>query len=73
MNDAEVLAYVKAAAVALALPLDEAQAQRVAIHLGRTAVLAEQLSQTPLTHADEPAQVYGPAPFPALPATQEGP
>jgi hypothetical protein len=64
-EDLSMLAYVKAAAAALALPLDEAQAQRVAIHLARTAALARLLEQAPLTVAEEPAQVYCPAPFPS--------
>ena len=42
MTDDEVLAYVKAAALAVSLPLDEARAQRVATHLARTAALARQ-------------------------------
>ena len=65
MTDAEVLAYVKAAAVALALPLDAAQAQRVAMHLTRTAALAAQLDAFPLEAHDEPAEIFSPSPFPA--------
>jgi hypothetical protein len=64
MDETAVLAYVKAAAVALALPLDEAGALRVATHLARTAALARQLDAHALEVADEPAQVYLPAPFP---------
>lgn len=63
-EDPDMLAYVKAAAAALALPLDDAQAQCVAVHLARTASLARQLEQAPMTPADEPAQVYCPSPFP---------
>ena len=37
MNEAQTLAYVQAAAAAVNLPLGEAQAQRVAVHLQRTA------------------------------------
>lgn len=64
MTDDEVLSYVKAAAVALGLTLDEAQQQRVAVHLARTAGLAAQLADPPLTVADEPAEIYSPLPFP---------
>ena len=64
MTDAEVLAYVKAAAVAVALPLDPAQAQRVATHLARTAALAAQLDAFPLEVHDEPAEIFSPSPFP---------
>ena len=63
MNDSDVLSYVKAAAVALALPLDEARAQRVATHLARSAALAEQLEAFQLGVEDEPAEIYSPAPF----------
>ena len=67
MTDAEVLAYVKAAAMALALHLDDARAQRVATHLARTAVLAQQLEDFPLDVSDEAAEIYCPAPFPLVP------
>lgn len=65
MTDAEVLAYVKAAAAALALPLDDAQARRVAAHLGRTAAMAQALDQLRLPEDLEPAEIYSPKPFPA--------
>lgn len=64
MNEEEVLAYVKAAARALELPLDEARAQAVALHLGRTAALAQLLEAMPLVVEDELAEIYRPAPFP---------
>jgi len=66
MGEQEVLAYVKAAAVALDLPLDEAQAQRVAVHLARTAGMAQQLDRLELPEHAEPAEIYVPKPFPAL-------
>ena len=65
MNEDEVLAYVKAAAAMVQLPLDEARAQAVALHLGRTAVLARMLDAAPLAPEIEIAEVYCPAPFPA--------
>ena len=65
MDEQEVLAYVKSAAVALGLPLDEAQAQRAAMHLARTAGMARQLDQLELPEHLEPAEIYVPKPFPA--------
>lgn len=66
MNDAEVLAYVKAAAVVMQLPLDEARALRVATHLARTTALASQLESLPLDVSEELAEIYCPAPFPLI-------
>lgn len=59
-----VLQYVCASADLLGLPLDQAQAERVAQHLARTADMAEMLHAAPLSICDEPAEVYQPAPFP---------
>ena len=64
MDEAEVLAYVQAAAAATGLPLDAARAASVAQHLGRTAALARLLEQAPLGPADERPEVFRPAPFP---------
>jgi hypothetical protein len=64
MNDDLVLGYVKAAAAALDLRLDEARAQRVAQHLARTAALARLLEAAGLSVEDEPAEVFLSAPFP---------
>jgi len=66
MTDEEVLNYVKASSVALGLTLDEAQQQRVAVHLARTAGLAAQLAGLSLRVADEPAEIYCPLPFPTI-------
>lgn len=60
-----MLAYVRSTAALLALPLDAAQAERVAGHLARTAQLAAELEAVPLAPEDEPPQLYCPAPFPA--------
>ena len=59
-----VAAYVRAAAQLLALPLCDAQVERVSAHLARTAALAAALQGAPLETYDEPAQLYEPAPFP---------
>jgi hypothetical protein len=65
MEEGEVLAYVKAAAQAVALPLEEAAAQRVAAHFSRTVAIARLLERAELAPEDEPAEVFRPAPFPA--------
>lgn len=64
MQEQEVLAYVRATARALDLPLDDARAGAVALHLGRTAALARALEAYALAPEVEPAEVYRPAPFP---------
>lgn len=61
-----MLNYVNAAAAALALPLDEARAARVAAHLARTAAMAGLLDGVTLGVEDEPAELYRPAPFGAV-------
>lgn len=63
MNESDVLAYVKASATAQGLVLDDARAQRVAIHLARTAHLAQLLEDAPLGVDDEPAEIYKPLAF----------
>jgi hypothetical protein len=67
MTDAEALNYVQASATALRLPLDDARAQRVAVHLARTAVLAQLLDAVALAPEDELAEIYRPLAFPLLP------
>ncbi len=63
MNDEQTLAYVKATAEALALPLDDARALRVAANLQRTAALAELLEGVAQAPHDELAEIFCPAPF----------
>ena len=65
MNPPDILAYVKATATMLDLPLDPARAERVAGHLTLSAALAKALEAYPLPPEVEPAQVYCPAPFPS--------
>jgi hypothetical protein len=65
MEDNALLDFVKAAAWAVDLPLDEARAAAVAAHMGRTAAMARLLESAGLAPGDEPAEVYRPAPFPA--------
>lgn len=65
MEGEDVLAYVKAAALAVSLPLSDEQAQRVAMHLARTVALARQLDAFEMDVADEPAEIYRPAPVQA--------
>jgi hypothetical protein len=64
MEESELLNYVKAAAVAVGLPLDEARAQAVAQHFGRTVAMAKMLENAPLAPEHELAEIYRPAPFP---------
>jgi hypothetical protein len=61
-----IAGYVQAAAQLLALPLSDAQIDRVSLHLARTAALAASLQRVPLAAQDEPAQIYESAPFPAI-------
>ena len=63
MNDIETLNYVRAAATALGLPLDEARALRVAGHLQRTAHMAKLLEDVPTAPEHELAEIYKPAAF----------
>ena len=64
MTEQKLLDYVTAAAGMLGLTLDTVQAQRVAVHLGRTATMAQQLERAGLGVADEPAEIYCPLSFP---------
>jgi hypothetical protein len=65
MDEQQALSYVRAAAVALGLPIDEARVARVAVQLRRTAALAESLDAWALDAADELVEIYRPLPFPA--------
>lgn len=67
----EVQDYVRATARFLALPLDEAQVERVAVHLARTQAMVVVLKDTPLHAELEPAEIYCPAPFPPAPLTTD--
>lgn len=64
MPDDTLLDYVHATAAMLALPLDDACARRVALHLGRTASMARQLDTLAMAPDDELAEIFCPAPFP---------
>jgi len=61
MTDEQTLAYVWAAAAALDLPLTPERAQRVAVHLARTAAMAQLLDAYDLAPEDELAEIYSPA------------
>ena len=61
----DVLAYVRSSAQLLDLTLDDAQIERVALHLTRTLGLVAALRHAPLGPEDELAEVFRPAPFPA--------
>ncbi len=64
MNEADILAYVRASAALQGLPLDAARAARVAEHMARTAHLAQLLEGVSLAPEDEIAEIYSPLPFP---------
>lgn len=64
MNDADVLAYVKAASSLLRLPLDDSRADAVALQLGRTLAMAMQLEAFPLSLEQEMSEIFCPAAFP---------
>ncbi|HSI54683.1 MAG TPA: AtzG-like protein [Ramlibacter sp.] len=64
MNDDDILAYVKAAARAVNMPLDDAAALRVAGHLARTGGMARMLDGADLAPEQELVEIYKPAPFP---------
>ena len=68
MDDTEALAFVKAAAAAVSLPLGDVQARRVAVHMQRTSLMAAQLDAFTMNVDMEPADVFTPAPFPKTPA-----
>jgi hypothetical protein len=63
MEPKDVLDCVTATARIVGIPLDAAQAERVATHLQRTAAMAALLDAFPLHDEDEPAEIYCPAPF----------
>ena len=66
MNEALSLQYVKTTAELLMLPLEDAQAARVAVHLQRTAAMASLLDKAGLVAHDELVEIYCPAPFPSV-------
>ena len=59
------LEFVRASARFLDLPLDDARAARVAVHLERTRQMVAGLQALPLDAELEPAEIFRPAPFPA--------
>lgn len=60
----QVEEYVRVTARFLALPLDDEQVRRVAVHLQRTQAMAAGLQALPFEPELEPAEIYLPAPFP---------
>ena len=66
MTEFEALAFVKASAVAVCLPLEEGQALRVAVHMQRTAQMASLLETLSMPADLEPVSIFSPAPFPNL-------
>jgi hypothetical protein len=66
MNDVDILAYVRAAAGLLELPLDDSRAHAVALHLGRTRDMAKQLEAFPLSFDEEMSEIFLPGAFPTV-------
>ena len=64
MKEAEVEAYVRAAASAVGLALDADRVRAVAFNLNRTLAMARKLDGFELSPVDEPSEIYRPAPFP---------
>ena len=60
MNEADTLEFVLASAKALGIPMDDGRAERVAVHLQRTAEMAKLLESANLTPFDEPAEIFCP-------------
>lgn len=66
MSEAQALAYVRASAVALGMPMDEERLARVAGYLALSARFAALLDAADLGPEVEPAEVFCPAPFPPV-------
>lgn len=62
---AAIVDYVRSTARFLELPLDEAQVQRVSVHLARTRMMVAELATAELAPEDELAEMFRPAPFPS--------
>lgn len=72
MTDQQLLAYAKASADVLGIPMDAARALRVAGYLQLSGQFAGQLDAVAMGPELEPAEVYCPAPFPSVdPVTPE--
>lgn len=67
-----MLDYVIHTAQALSLPLSDDRARRVAETLARTAGMVKPLDGVAIGPADELAEMFRPAPFPAAPAETSG-
>jgi Protein of unknown function (DUF4089) len=67
MTQDESLAYVVAAARLQGLPLSEARAHAVAVHLARTAQMAVLLESVGLLPEQELAEIYKPLPYESAP------
>lgn len=67
-----MLDYVIHTAAALALPLSDERARRVAETLARTAGMVKPLESVAIGPADELAEMFRPAPFPTVLADRQG-
>lgn len=69
MTDDDFTHYARSACTLLGLNLAAADHAAVAAHLARNAQIAQVLGKVALGAADEPAEIYRPAPF-AQPAPE---
>lgn len=72
MTEQEILDYIKSTAKVIDLPLEDAQARRVATHLGRTLSIVAPLQALTLPADIEIAEIFRCAPFPASGTKSEG-
>jgi hypothetical protein len=63
MTDDDFTHYARSACTLLGLNLAAADHAAVAAHLARNAQIAQLLGAVALSAADEPAEIYRPAPF----------
>jgi len=64
-TDLPIADYVTSTAAVLGLPLDAAQAARVAVHLQRTATMAALIQAVELPLDEELVEIFCPAAYPA--------
>lgn len=66
MNEVQAQAHARAVGATLGIPMDEERVSRVAFYLALTARMVGDLEQVTAGPEVEPAEVFSPAPFPAV-------
>ena len=66
MNEVQAQAHARAVGATLGIPMDEERVSRVAFYLALTARMVGDLEQVTAGPEVEPAEVFCPAPFPAI-------